>query len=261
MKSILSVKNLTYKNLFSNLTIDFKSNNFNIISGPNSSGKTTLIKLLSKKLPSTKEIIYDNELLEKYNSSKIYNLFQTILADENYYFKQTTVENIINSTINKKDNNVNVINLSKKLLIILRLNKHIKDNPNNLEISTKLKLRLLLALIVKPKYLLIDNLTAYLDEEEKDTILTLLKELSTEITIILTTNNLDDTLYANYLYIIKSKVQLEGKPLEVLAQDNTLNKLGLSLPYMVDLSVKLKDYDLIKEIELDWNKLVNELWK
>ena len=261
MKSTLVVKNLSYEKIFSNLSVDFKSNKLNFIAGPNSCGKTTLIKILSKQIHLENTIYYNNKLLENYSSDKIYNLYQTILADDNYYFNYFSVEQIVDELLYKKDNSENAINLSKKLLSILRLNKYLKYNPNNLDIAVKLKIRIMIALIIKPKFLLIDNLTSYLNKEEKHTILSLLKELSTEITIILTTNNLDDSLYGDNLYILQKTIKLEGTPLEVLVQDNTLNKIGLSLPYMVDLSVKLKDYDLIEKIELDWEKLVNELWK
>ena len=30
---------------------------------------------------------------------------------------------------------------------------------------------------------------------------------------------------------------------------------------MIDLSVKLRDYNLITDIELDMNRMVDELWK
>ena len=53
----------------------------------------------------------------------------------------------------------------------------------------------------------------------------------------------------------------EGFPLEVLKQDNKLNKLGLELPLMVDLSVKLHDYDLLKDIIIDMDRMVDTLWK
>ena len=54
------------------------------------------------------------------------------------------------------------------------------------------------------------------------------------------------------MYIIsKGKILLEGLPLEVMKEENILNKIGLSLPYMADLSVKLIDYDLLDNIEND----------
>ena len=69
-------------------------------------------------------------------------------------------------------------------------------------------------------------------------------------------------LISYYLYIIgNKKIILEGKPLEVLEKDNILNKVGLNIPFMADLSVKLKDYDLIDSIILDKDRMVNILWK
>ena len=47
----------------------------------------------------------------------------------------------------------------------------------------------------------------------------------------------------------------------MLEKDNIINKAGLELPFMMDLSVKLRDYDLIKDIELDMEKMVDNLWK
>ena len=50
-------------------------------------------------------------------------------------------------------------------------------------------------------------------------------------------------------------------PLDVLKEDNVINKLGLSMPFMLDLSIKLKDYELIDELSLDMEGLVDILWK
>ena len=76
------------------------------------------------------------------------------------------------------------------------------------------------------------------------------------------TNNMDIALLSDYIYVFSdSLVLLEGFPLEVLQKDNVLNKLGINLPFMMDLSVKLKDYDLIKDIELDMDRMVDLLWK
>ena len=79
--------------------------------------------------------------------------------------------------------------------------------------------------------------------------------------IIMTISNLEDSLYSDYLYIIDNeKIILKGAPLDVLEKDNILNKLGLELPFMLDLSVKLRDYDLISALELDQERLVDKLW-
>ena len=76
------------------------------------------------------------------------------------------------------------------------------------------------------------------------------------------TTNLDNVLKTDYIYVINnSEIIIEGNPKEVLEKDNIINKAGLELPFMMDLSVKLRDYDLIKDIELDMDRMVNLLWK
>lgn len=78
----------------------------------------------------------------------------------------------------------------------------------------------------------------------------------------MTATNLDISIETDYLYIIdKGNLELEGKPLEVLKNDNVINKIGLNIPFMIDLSVKLKDYDLIDKVELDYDRMIETLWK
>ena len=104
----------------------------------------------------------------------------------------------------------------------------------------------------------------YLTEKETKEVIEFLKKQQNEreITVVITTIHLEESLLADYLYIIGNKsVALEGQPIEVLQNDNKINKLGLSLPFMIDLSVKLKDYDLIKEVEIDKNRMIEKLWK
>ena len=54
---------------------------------------------------------------------------------------------------------------------------------------------------------------------------------------------------------------MEGVSKEILIRDNILNKIGLKVPFMYDLSVKLMDYNLLGDIELDKDRMVDQLWK
>ena len=46
-----------------------------------------------------------------------------------------------------------------------------------------------------------------------------------------------------------------------LQEEKILTRLGLSLPFMIDLSLKLKFYDLLDDIVLDSDRMVDILWK
>lgn len=75
-------------------------------------------------------------------------------------------------------------------------------------------------------------------------------------------NNMETSLYTDYLIIYDAeKILIEGKTLEVLKNEKIIKRLGLQLPFMVELSLLLKDYDLINKIYLDKESLVTELWK
>ena len=83
-----------------------------------------------------------------------------------------------------------------------------------------------------------------------------------DLTIIMVTSNLEEALKTDYMYVIsESNILIEGKPIEIIQKDNIMNKAGLNLPFMIDLSVKLRDYDLVNVIEQDQERMVELLWK
>ena len=54
---------------------------------------------------------------------------------------------------------------------------------------------------------------------------------------------------------------LDGVPLKVMEYDKILNRLGIELPFEIELSEKLKLYGLIDNLIPDVEKLVDTLWE
>lgn len=76
------------------------------------------------------------------------------------------------------------------------------------------------------------------------------------------TNNSELCLYTKYLIIYdKENILIEGSTIEVLKNDKLLKRIGIKLPFITELSLLLKDYNLIDEIYLDKESLVDKLWK
>jgi energy-coupling factor transport system ATP-binding protein len=137
-------------------------------------------------------------------------------------------------------------------------------NPNTLNRKEKILVLLALSIIHKPKILFLDDICVMMNRCEKKVILDILHKLNKEwgITIVMSTLSLEEAVTADYIYIINNgKIALSGKPLDVLKDDNVINKLGLSMPFMIDLSIKLKDYDLVDDVILDMEGMVDLLWK
>ena len=260
--NIIEINNLTLPYSFNNFSITFEKNKLSIISGPNNCGKTTLIRTLDSQIATKNQIFLGTVGLEHYQVTDLALKIKTIIPNE-YSFDTSTVEQEIVTTLIKRFHSVKR-SIIKEIIKKGKLTKYQKSNPNTLSYFQKLKLYLCICLIQKPEVLLLDDVFVKLTESEKQELMSLIIEYRSEneISIIMTVSNLEDSLSGDYLYIIKdSKVVLKGKPIDVLEKDNVINKIGLELPFMIDLSVKLRDYELITNIETDMDRLVNILWK
>ena len=103
-----------------------------------------------------------------------------------------------------------------------------------------------------------------MNKKTKEKIISILKHRvkKDQLTVILTTMNLEDILDSNYTYVLnQGNIVMEGVPLNILKEEKLLSQVGLELPFMIDLSLKLKFYELIKEIITDMDGMVNTLWK
>jgi len=241
MTKIIEINNFSDDNLFKNLNISIEKNKISCISGANSCGKTTLIRILNRDIITDNDILINKININDYTISDYTNLIQTVIPFEIVFKKDK-----VNDEVNNKE-----------------LIKRLKIKENNIKLLSDKEIiltQLAIAIDNKPKILLLDNIFIYFNDKEKKELFKLLKEL--KMTIIYTTIDLNDSLYADRLYIINDKkIVLEGSPLEVLEKDNIINKAGLNLPFMIDLSVKLKDYELLDSIILDKKRMVNTLWK
>lgn len=247
MSNIIEIKNFSDDRLFNNLNINIEKNKIVTISGANSCGKTTLMRILNREIITENNIFLNNKSINDYTISEYTNLIQSVIPLE-IVFEENTLEKELKN-----------INLVKGLRIKSILNKDI----NNLTIKEKVLAQIAIALDNKPQVLLLDNIFIYFNDKEKEEIFTFLRnyQKKNNLTVVLTTINLEDSLYTDYLYIIGNKsIILEGEPLKVLEKDNILNKVGLNIPFMADLSVKLKDYDLLDSIVLDKDRMVDILW-
>ena len=257
MNTILNIRGL--KN--NNLDISIPRNSISTISGANNCGKTTLIKILARIIECESSIEYDGEKIssiqiDKYNSSVKAVIPKEIIFDE---------INIEEELYNK----CNYLNKEKEQIINyiikgLKIKKIINKDINSLETKEVILAQIAISLVNNPQILLIDSIDLYLNIDEQKNIIKFLKDYINKynLTVIITTTNLEISLDTDYLYIIDNgNLELSGAPLDVLKNDNVINKIGLNIPFMIDLSVKLKDYDLIENIEVEYDRMIEVLWK
>ena len=258
MDVILNINNIKYKDIFEDLSIYIEKNTITAISGPNKCGKTTLIRILNKDIKIDSNIVYEGKKIQDYKNNEYYKRVQAVFPQEIIFHEKT----IINELKYQQE----TPNLERLDFIISKmgLRKIQNKNINTLEEKEVFLTQIAIAILNSKNIVMIDEIDNYFTDEELIKIYKFFNICMDkyDLTFIVTCLNLNSTIYVDNLCIInKGKIVLKGEPLRVLDKDNILNKIGLEVPFMIDLSVKLKDYQLINKIILNQEEMIDELWK
>ena len=261
-ENCLEIIGLSYLDIFSNFSVAFENGRFITISGPNNCGKTTLLRIIGNEIKVSNSILVYNKRIEDYKITELSNIINTVIPLE-ITFTQKTVEDELSYQLPVNLPKESRQKRIKEVAKIFKLTKFLTESVESLNEQSLIRLQLAISILNEPQIILIDDLNPYFEKKELMEIVNELKKLNIEkkVTIIMIVSNLNIALQSDYMYVInESKIVIEGSPISVLEKDNVLNKAGLNLPFMMDLSVKLKDYDLIKKIELDMDGMVDTLW-
>lgn len=244
---IISVKNLSFfynqKEVFNKLNLDIEENKWTTIIGNNGSGKTTLTQLLIGKLPFKGQIIIDNlDILENKNNEKTIKLININILKEKIDLTNKQIEEIVN-------------NLGIKSLV--------QNDFSNLNNDEKILIYLVQALIHNPKILLIDNVLDEIEYKYKEKIIKILKKYQKKgMTIIHLSQNIEDTLLGDNIVIIDSgRAEFSGTKKDILSDEKKIKELNLNLPFVIDLSNKLKYYGMVDKLYYNEKELIDAIWK
>lgn len=159
----------------------------------------------------------------------------------------------------KDDINERVASLSRRF----KLDHLLEKDPNSLGASDKVKMKLLSSLIIKPNVLVIDSVLCELDYVDKLLVFDILDEyVKNKGVVINLTRDMEETLEADRIIILyDNKLACDGKTISVLNEEKLLKRLGLGMPFIVELNKYLMDYGMIDKYHLTNEKLVGALWK
>lgn len=256
MEVILNINDIKYKDIFKDLSIYVEKNKIINISGQNNCGKTTLLRILNREIVNDFNIVLRDKSIYDYTLEEYSQRVQVVFPTEILY-REETVEDVLYAKDTAKEKRDFIIKT-------LKLEKILKLELSTLPLKSLILVQIAKAIINASEIIMLDSLDSYFSKEELSSIYFLFKKCieKYDLTFILTSIGLEETLFVDELFIInEGKIILHGEPLTVLEKDNILNKAGLDIPFIIDLSVKLRDYDLIDKIILDRNRLINTLWK
>lgn len=143
------------------------------------------------------------------------------------------------------------------------LHEVLECDPTTIGSSNKVKLKILLALLTKPRVLVLDNVIECLDDNDKNFVIRLLKKYIKEGHCVLNfTNNIEEALYGNKIVLnTDKKIIAYGKTLSILNEEKILKRLGLGLPFNTELCSILMDYEILDKYYNSNKRLVDKLWK
>lgn len=267
-KNIIKIVNMTFKYnkedyLFKNFNLEIKKGSFTTIIGKNGSGKSTLAKILIGLYKSEGYITIDGYLLNDFYIKEIRRIFSVCFNDANAHLIGETVKDDLAFTLEnleytKKEMTSSIEQITKKFKLEDILEKTVEDLTN----SEKEKVMIASSLIHNPKILLLDESIHKLNTKDKKLVFKILKEYQKkyELTIILITHNLEDTLYSDNIIVLdKGKILIHDTK-EKIYKDDKLEKLGFELPFIVKLSHNLILYNLLDKVYFDEEEVMNKLW-
>ena len=263
MSNVLSVENLNYKNILKNINFTLEKGTINALIGVSGSGKTTILKSVFGLVYIEGFINVDGLIIDKKNIThlrKKMGIYLGIDVLQNKSVFLNIMEPLKNLNYDEYEAKKKVYSISKKIGIENLLYKNVSE----LSYSEKKVVAFTQSIIHEPSIILIDNIFDSLDIYYKEKILSYLKQIkkSRKCAILFVTNNSEDFSFVDNILIIKNgKISATGTLEGLVGQENLFSKNNLKLPFIIDLSYKLKSYDVIDRLIYDTDEMVDELWQ
>ena len=269
MENIIKIEKLNFKykdkQVFNNLDLNIEKGSFVSIIGPNGSGKSTLIKILTGLLLDYNGYInVDGYNLNKFYLKEIRRKIGVVFDNpDNHFVSETVIDDLAFSLENLQYQEADITNSINEIAKIFKINDILYQEPRNLTNSQKQKVAIAGSLIFNPKILILDESLHQLTPSDKKEILNILKKYQKErnLTIIMITHNLENTLYSDRIVVLnEGKIYIDDSLEKVYKQKDKLSKLKLNLPFIVKLSYKLQEENIIDKVYIDSENLMEDLW-
>ena len=191
-----------------------------------------------------------------YNDERAKNKILSVLPLDDYTFINSNVV-LFNISVKRY---LELNEFKMNLIPYFDLTPILNKNISSLDLSSVIYLKVIASLLNNDGIIVFDDVLSYLEENKKRIVIDYLKK--NDITFINITSDTEEILLTDYLIVLtNSGVAIEGKTNIVLNEDKLLRRLGFSLPFLFDISLKLKSYEISNKIYSNIDGLVNELWK
>ena len=264
MVKVLETSNLCYQD-FKNIKLSLESSKLYLIAGANNSGKTTLFKLLSGIILTNNYISCNGVILNKDTSfNYIKNLGVVPKLSKKSFIYQNVFDEMMYPLYNLNYSKRKATIRIKEILKLFNKENIINKKINDLNYCDKQLLLLMISLLHCPKLVLIEDILTIFSKKEQKMIINILLKLIKQdnITIVIFASNLEMAKYCDKLLLLKDKeIVGEYSYNDLYKNDKLFYDNKLEIPFIVDLSIKLKMYELVDKNYTTIKGMVDDLWQ
>lgn len=269
MEEIIKLENITFgyndKKIFNNFSLSIRKGSYSTIVGTNGSGKSTLIRIILGLIKTDGKITINGLEMSHANIKAIISKVGVVFENpDNQFVAETVMDDIAFSLENMQFAPKLIKKKITEIADYLNIENILEREPHTLSGGEKQLVALASALVIEPDILILDEAFTMLDTDRKSQIYDILTELNIKkcMTIINVTHDMDETLYGKDVILLdEGKIILSGPKDIVLEEEKVFNKIGLSLPFMAELSIKLRYYGLVDSLIFDMDEMVDIIWK
>ena len=273
MKSVIDVKNLSFRYKESQEYYDVKDITFHVkrgewlsIVGHNGSGKSTTVRLIDGLLEAESgEIVIDGQRLTEENVWNIRRQIGMVFQNPDNQFVGATVEDDVafgleNQGLSRQEMKKRV----EEALDLVGMLDFKKREPARLSGGQKQRVAIAGVVALRPAILILDEATSMLDSEGRRELIETVKGIRKDydMTVISITHDLEEVAMSDRVLVMKKgTIESTSSPRELFSR-NDLDQIGLDDPFSNQLkhSLSQNGYDL-PENYLTESELEDKLWE
>ena len=273
MKSIIDVKNLSFRYKENQKYYDVKDITFHVkrgewlsIVGHNGSGKSTTVRLIDGLLEAESgEIVIDGQRLTEENVWNIRRQIGMVFQNPDNQFVGATVEDDVafgleNQGLSRQEMKKRV----EEALDLVGMLDFKKREPARLSGGQKQRVAIAGVVALRPAILILDEATSMLDPEGRRELIETVKGIRKDydMTVISITHDLEEVAMSDRVLVMKKgEIESTSSPRELFSR-NDLDQIGLDDPFSNQLkhSLSQNGYDL-PENYLTESELEDKLWE
>lgn len=273
MKSVIDVKNLSFRYKESQEYYDVKDITFHVkrgewlsIVGHNGSGKSTTVRLIDGLLEAESgEIVIDGQRLTEENVWNIRRQIGMVFQNPDNQFVGATVEDDVafgleNQGLSRQEMKKRV----EEALDLVGMLDFKKREPARLSGGQKQRVAIAGVVALRPAILILDEATSMLDPEGRRELIDTVKGIRKDydMTVISITHDLEEVAMSDRVLVMeKGEIESTSSPRDLFSR-NDLDQIGLDDPFANQLknSLSQNGYDL-PENYLTESELEDKLWE